>query len=98
MFVAINRITAPAGAVEHLERAFAHAGNLQGVPGFTSFQFLRSTREGDPREYLAITHWETRAAFDAWTKSESFRQAHQGAGGPEAPAARLDTYETVEAS
>ncbi|MGH2411256.1 MAG: antibiotic biosynthesis monooxygenase family protein [Chloroflexota bacterium] len=96
MFVAINRITAPAGAAEHLERAFAHAGNLQGIPGFAGFQFLRSTRAGDPLEYLAITHWETRAAFDAWTKSESFRQAHQGAGGSGMPAARLETYETVD--
>ncbi len=97
MFVAINRITAPAGAAEHLERAFAHAGNFKGIPGFTSFQFLRSTREGDPLEYLAISQWETRAAFEAWMKSESFRQAHQGTGGSDAPAARLETYETVEA-
>jgi heme-degrading monooxygenase HmoA len=96
VFVAINWITAPAGAAEHLERAYTHAGNLQGIPGFLGFQFLRSTREGDPRDYLAITQWETQAAFGAWSKSESFRQAHQGPGGPDAPTARLETYESVD--
>ena len=41
MYVVMNRLACPISYAEHLERAFRHAGNLQGVPGFASFKFLR---------------------------------------------------------
>jgi heme-degrading monooxygenase HmoA len=30
--------------------------------------------------YASHTVWKDRAVFEAWTKSEAFRAAHQGAG------------------
>ena len=96
MFAAINRIHCPAAAAEHLERAFQHAGNLENVPGFVAFQFLKNTREGEPLEYLALTTWESRAAYEAWRKSEAFSQAHGGAGGEGSVTASLDTYEVLQ--
>jgi heme-degrading monooxygenase HmoA len=96
MFVAINRLRCPASYAEPLERAFRHAGNLQGVPGFVSFRFLRHTREGEPLEYLAVTTWESREAYEAWTRSESFSRAHQAASADSPVSASLDTYEELD--
>ena len=46
MFVAMNRISCPKDYAAHLEQAFAHAGNMPGVPGFLLFQFLKNNSEG----------------------------------------------------
>lgn len=98
MFVVMNRLSCPPEYAEHLERAFRHAGNMQNVPGFTLFQFLKNTREAptDGRlEYIALTQWEGRAAYEAWTKSESFRAAHAGGSGASPVTATLESYETL---
>ncbi len=95
MFAVINRIHSPAAGAEHLERAFRQAGNLEGVPGFVDFHFLKNTREGEPLEYLALTNWQNRASYEAWTKSESFQRAHSGGEGTSGLSAVLDTYEVL---
>lgn len=47
---------------------------LQDVPGFIEFALLK----GDaPGEYVSHSVWQDRAAFDAWTKSESFVKGHR---------------------
>jgi heme-degrading monooxygenase HmoA len=59
----------------HLERAYRHAGILKGVPGFVGFQFLRDDRvpaDSSTVRYVALTQWENREAYAAWTKGESF--------------------------
>ncbi len=33
-------------------------------------------RGDEPGSYASHTTWESRAAFEAWTKSEAFRKAH----------------------
>ena len=96
MFVVMNRLTCPPEYAEHLERAFRQAGNMQGVPGFLLFQFLKNTQQEGALTYIALTQWEDRAAYEAWTKSESFARAHSGAGGGSSPVtARLETYEVL---
>ena len=98
MFVAMNRLSCPPEYAEHLERAFSHAGNMLNVPGFTLFQFLKNTGEapeGSRLEYIALTQWESRAAYEAWIKSESFRAAHSGGSGSSPVTASLETYETL---
>ena len=95
MFAVINRIHSPAAGAEHLERAFRQAGNLEGVPGFVDFHFLKNTREGEPLEFLALTTWRDRAAYEVWTKSESFQRAHSRDAGSSGLSAELDTYEVL---
>ena len=95
MFVTMNRISCPKDYAEHLERAFIHAGNMQGVPGFLLFQFLKNSSEGERVEYLALTQWESHSAYEGWTRSESFQRAHQGAG--DSPVSSvLETYTLVQ--
>ena len=95
MFVAINRITSSAASAQHLEQAFVPAANLEGVPGFVRSRLLKNTRDDEPLEYLAISEWESRAAFETWGKGESFRQAGQGAALPGMPGVKTETYETI---
>jgi len=82
MFVAINRLKIQPGSGPELEERFARRGGLETSPGFIRFQLLRRTwqphGEADHEEYLAMTEWTDQEAFEAWTRSEAFKQAHSG--------------------
>jgi heme-degrading monooxygenase HmoA len=79
MYTVMNRLQCPPAYSTHLEQAFRHAGQMKDVPGFISFQFLRQDdAAADPAlvRYLAVTLWESRQHFEAWTRSEAFSLAH----------------------
>lgn len=80
MYVVMNRLQSTQSYASHLEQAFRSAGLMEGVPGFIRFQFLRRTQtstEADTAEYVALTEWEHRQAYEAWRSSESFGHAHE---------------------
>jgi heme-degrading monooxygenase HmoA len=54
--------------------------HLDKVPGFVEFHLLRGPEAEDHTLYASHTVWKNRATFEAWTKSEAFRAAHQRAG------------------
>ena len=82
MYVVINRLACPTAYAEHLERAFRHAGNMQGVPGFVGFMFLRQDEgETERRHFVAITTWDSSRSYEGWLKSESFAGMHAGTEG-----------------
>jgi heme-degrading monooxygenase HmoA len=56
--------------------------HLLETPGFVRFALLRGDEEG---EYVSQSTWESRAAFEAWTKSKQFAQAHGAKEGEEQP-------------
>ena len=82
MFIAINRLKVKPGTGDQMEARFAEPKGLERTPGFIRFQLLRRVwqphGEPDHAEYLAMTEWETREAFHAWTKSDAFKEAHSG--------------------
>ncbi len=51
---------------------------LQGNPGFESFQLLRGDSRDGHVHYVSHSTWASQDAFEAWTKSENFVQAHRG--------------------
>jgi heme-degrading monooxygenase HmoA len=51
------------------------------VPGFVGFHLLRGPSAEDHTLYASHSVWNSRADFEAWTKSENFRKAHANAGG-----------------
>ena len=53
---------------------------LGGCPGFVRFNLLKGPEEEDHVLYASHTLWKSEDAFVAWTKSEAFRKAHEGAG------------------
>jgi heme-degrading monooxygenase HmoA len=92
MVVVINRLQVPAEYAGHLEQAFGRSGSMAGVPGFLFFQLLR--REGGG-EYLVLTAWRDKQAFESWRASDAFQRAHSETN-PNSPVrSSLETYEVL---
>ena len=96
IFVAINRFRVNEGRGAEFEEHWRKRETwLQKVPGFVRFALLRGD---EPGAYVSHSSWESRAAFEAWTRSEAFRKAHAHARTPAGLLAghpRLAVYEAV---
>jgi heme-degrading monooxygenase HmoA len=82
MFIAMNRfkvLPGQEGAFEHVW--LSRDTHLDGVPGFVAFHLLRGPAGDDHTLFSSHTVWRSKADFEAWTRSDAFRAAHQGAGG-----------------
>ena len=81
MFVAMNRFQVTKGSERDFENVWlSRDSHLEKVPGFLEFHLLRGPEADDHTLYASHTVWQNRAVFEAWTKSEAFRAAHQRAG------------------
>jgi len=96
IFIAMNQFEVdPARGPEFEARWRERETYLAGVPGFVRFALLRGD---EPGRYVSHSTWQSRAAFEAWTRSEPFRKAHQQARMPEGLLhghPRLATFEAV---
>ncbi|MEJ5220810.1 MAG: antibiotic biosynthesis monooxygenase [Tepidiforma sp.] len=95
MFVAMNRFAINPGREADFEAAWrTRESYLESVPGFLRFALLKGD---EPGEYISHSTWESRAAFEAWTRSDAFRAAHGQAPlhGVLAGPPRLSVYEAV---
>ncbi|GGC38686.1 antibiotic biosynthesis monooxygenase [Siccirubricoccus deserti] len=82
MFIAMNRFRVALDAGPAFEQLWTtRDSQLRAVPGFVEFHLLRGPEREDHRLYASHTIWRSRADFEAWTRSEAFRQAHRNAGG-----------------
>lgn len=74
-FVAINYITCEDHYRTRFEELFAsRAHAIDRLPGFVNMEVLKPNAEGD---YLIVSHWESEAAFRAWTTSPEFLEGHK---------------------
>ena len=81
MFIAMNRFRIALGQEAAFEDMWRTRDSyLATVPGFREFHLLRGASEEDHTLYASHSVWESRAAFEDWTRSESFRKAHANAG------------------
>ena len=81
MYIAMNRFMIVKGREADFEAIWRNRdSHLKDVPGFHEFHLLRGPEEGEGIQYSSHSLWDSRAAFENWTKSESFRRAHAGAG------------------
>lgn len=82
MFIAMNRFQVIPGEEDAFEQVWlSRDSHLSGVPGFVEFHMLKGPSAEDHTLYSSHTIWNSRADFEAWTRSEAFRAAHRGAGG-----------------
>jgi heme-degrading monooxygenase HmoA len=82
MYIAMNRFRVSKGSEAAFEQVWlSRDTHLDKVPGFVEFHLLRGPELEDHTLYASHTVWADHAAFEAWTKSEAFRAAHQRAGG-----------------
>jgi heme-degrading monooxygenase HmoA len=81
MFIAMNRFRVVRGSEEAFERVWLNRDTqLHKVPGFVEFHLLKGPEAEDHTLYASHSVWQSKAAFEAWTRSEAFRQAHKDAG------------------
>jgi heme-degrading monooxygenase HmoA len=81
MFIAMNRFSVRKGSEQDFEAVWlGRDTHLGGVPGFVEFHLLRGPEREDHVLYASHTVWRSYEDFEAWTRSEAFRAAHQGAG------------------
>lgn len=81
MHLTMNRFRVKEGQEHAFEALWrSRETKLPEVPGFVSFHLLRGPRRDGYVLYASHTFWESRAAFEAWTRSSAFREAHRDAG------------------
>ena len=78
MFIAMNRFKVTKGCEAAFE--LSRDSHLEKVRGFVEFHLLKGPEADDHTLYASHTVWRSRADFEAWTRSEAFRAAHQRAG------------------
>ena len=77
MFIAMNRFQVKKGSEQAFETLWASRESyLSNMAGFVEFHLLKGPEAEDHRLYSSHTVWADKAAFEAWTRSEEFRQAH----------------------
>jgi heme-degrading monooxygenase HmoA len=81
MFIAMNRFKVARGSETAFEQVWASRdSHLHSVPGFIAFHLLRGPEHDDHVLYASHTLWRGKPDFEAWTRSDAFRQAHRDAG------------------
>ena len=81
MFIAMNRFRiAPGREAEFIEVWRQRDSRLSEVPGFQTFHLLQGPGDAEVTVFVSHSTWDSSAAFEAWTRSESFRAAHANAG------------------
>ncbi len=80
-FIAMNRFRVKKGSEHDFEQVWLNRDSqLQKVPGFVEFHLLKGPEADDHTLYASHTVWQSKATFEAWTRSEAFRAAHSSAG------------------
>ncbi|MHB1439168.1 MAG: antibiotic biosynthesis monooxygenase family protein [Cuniculiplasma sp.] len=75
MIIVQNRIRVEAGFRKEFEERFSRRqSNLKNFKGFVKNYVLKPTGKDD--EYVVMTIWESRDAFETWTDSKEFKEAH----------------------
>ena len=80
----MNRFRVAAGSERVFEELWRKRESyLDEVPGFREFHLLRGPADDTGTLYASHSVWESRQAFEDWTRSEHFRKAHAQARAPE---------------
>jgi heme-degrading monooxygenase HmoA len=81
MFIAMNRFRVKKGGEVAFEKVWlSRESYLDHVTGFVEFHLLKGPEAEDHTLYASHSVWQSKAAFEAWTRSDEFRAAHARAG------------------
>ncbi|MFK7913554.1 MAG: antibiotic biosynthesis monooxygenase [Pseudomonadales bacterium] len=79
----MNRFQIAKGFEEGFETIWRERQSyLSEVPGFKTFALLKGPEREDHVLYASHSVWASKADFDAWTESDSFRKAHAQTSAP----------------
>ena len=97
MFIAMNRFRVNAGREREFQEMWTKRESfLDEVPGFQTFHLLRGDTADEITTFVSHTTWESRKAFEAWTRSEAFRKSHGQAGSSKGVIAGHPLFEGYE--
>ena len=81
MYIAMNRFKIILGRETEFEKIWKERDtHLDDVPGFKKFNLIKGKKKDNHRLYASHSEWNSEQDFVNWTKSDTFRQAHKGAG------------------
>ena len=81
MYIAMNRFKIVLGKENDFEKIWSERdSHLKDVPGFQGFHLVKGKKYETHTLYASHSTWSSEDDFLNWTKSESFRKAHKGAG------------------
>lgn len=80
-YIAMNRFQVKSDFEEQfVEMWRSRESRLKETPGFEEFRLLKGPEGDGYRLYSSHVVWSSQKDFEAWTKSQNFRDAHKDAG------------------
>lgn len=80
-FIAMNRFKIHPDRTADFEEIWkSRESRLNELKGFREFRLLKGPQTEDYALYSSHVVWDSRDDFEAWTKSQQFRDAHKNAG------------------
>lgn len=77
MMMVSNTIHIKKGFADKVIEGFKQPKGIQNFAGFIRMEVLKTEGIEEHDEIKVCTFWENREAFEAWTNSNSFKQAHE---------------------
>ena len=93
MFIAVNKIAAPAGQAQTMIEGFKHA--LPAMKRFSGFLGLELWTAEDGTIH-AVSRWASREALDEYLKNDLFQQHHGHASSEQTSASNQVSYYTAD--
>lgn len=80
-YIAMNRFKIAEGREADFEDVWrSRESHLKELKGFREFRLLKGPEREGHTLYSSHVLWNSKADFEAWTKSEQFRASHRNAG------------------
>ncbi|MDU0421849.1 heme oxygenase [Staphylococcus haemolyticus] len=98
MFVVTNRITVKKGFAEKMAPRFTKGGKIEALQGFHKIEVWKVKRDHENEDMYVNTWWETENDFEAWTKSDAFKEAHQNRDKTSSESSPVISSEIVKAT
>jgi heme oxygenase (staphylobilin-producing) len=81
MVIVTNTTQIKKGYGHKLIERFDKVGKVESMPGFLGLEVLLTEHTKDYDEVTISTRWESKENFQAWTRSNAFRESHSHRNG-----------------
>ncbi|MBD2845071.1 heme oxygenase [Paenibacillus sp. IB182496] len=76
MVIVTNVSQITKGSGEKLIERFNKVGKVEGMQGFLGLEVMLTDNVKEYDEVTVSTRWDSKEDFQAWTRSEAFRESH----------------------
>jgi len=83
MIIVTNTSKLTKGSAHLLVERFDKVGKVEYMDGFLGLEVLVNQSSKEFEEVTISTRWESKEAFQGWTKSEAFRESHAHGSTPD---------------